>query len=53
MTGKDYKRAIERERQARKRRTDAALQVHKCPKCGKVFDRKEYLERHIRNEVTE
>jgi len=53
MTGKDYKRAIERERQARKRKTDAALRVHKCSKCGKVFDRKEYLERHIRNEVAE
>jgi uncharacterized C2H2 Zn-finger protein len=29
------------------------LQAHKCPKCGNVFDRKEYLERHIRNEARE
>lgn len=47
MTGRDYQKFIARQRQARKRQADLARGRHTCPKCGKVFDRKEYLTGHM------
>jgi hypothetical protein len=57
MTGAEYAtlkaREFARQRQARKRARDLEQGRHTCPKCGKSFDRREYLERHIKiNERT-